>query len=115
MNLKTIILKRTIIIHLFLFFIIGSASSQEFQLKGIIIDANNKEAIPFATIIAYNNIELVDGTSADENGNFQLITNKTFTHFEIRFIGYKTLRLTFSEIENKKELVIVLHLSLIHI
>ena len=111
MNLKTIILKRTIIIHLFLFFIIGSASSQEFQLKGIIIDANNKEAIPFATIIAYNNIELVDGTSADENGNFQLITNKTFTHFEIRFIGYKTLRLTFSEIENKKELVIVLHID----
>ena len=104
-------MKRILILHLLLLFIVTSVSAQKTQLKGIVIDSITQETVPFAAIAIYNKIELVDGVSADENGKFQLNTSKAFTHLEVSFIGYETLRLTFSEIENKKELVIILRVD----
>ncbi|MEH6538354.1 MAG: TonB-dependent receptor [Psychroserpens sp.] len=101
-------MKRIITLLLFLFYITVSVSAQDAQLKGVVIDAITKEVIPFATIVIYNNIELIDGVSADENGKFQLQTNKTFKYLEVSFIGYETLRIISSEIKNQKELVMLL-------
>ncbi len=81
-----------------------SAFAQKTQLKGHVTDANTKENIPFATLVLYNNTKLVDGISADENGDFQLNTNQVFTYLEISFIGYKTLRLNIAELKGEKEL-----------
>jgi outer membrane receptor protein involved in Fe transport len=112
LNLKTIILKRILILHLLLLFIVVSVSAQKTQLKGIVIDSITQETVPFATIAIYNKIELVDGVSADENGKFQLNTSKAFTHLEVSFIGYETLRLMLSETENINEIIIVLNLDI---
>lgn len=112
MNFKANILKRIIILSIFLFFISISSSAQNTQLKGVVVDAAAKERIPFATIAIYNETELVDGVSADENGNFQLNLNKAFTYLEVSFIGYETLRLILSEIENLNEIVIALKVDI---
>ncbi len=101
-------MKRITILSIFLSIISVSASAQKIQFKGVVVDAITKERVPFATIATYNKIELVDGVSADENGNFQLNTNKTFTHLEVSFIGYETFRLNLSEIKDQKELLISL-------
>jgi hypothetical protein len=99
LNFITTILKRLIILSIFLIFITETTSAQNTILKGIVIDSITKERIPFATIVIYNKIELADGVSADKNGNFQLNTSHVFTHLEVSFIGYATLRLNLSEIE----------------
>jgi outer membrane receptor protein involved in Fe transport len=112
LNLKAINVKYIIILILFLLFVTLSASAQKIQLKGVVVTAVTKERIPFATIAIYNNIELVDGVSADENGNFQLKTNKVFTHLEISFIGYETVQLISSEIKNKNEMIISLSIDI---
>jgi len=85
-----------------------SVFAQKTQIKGVVIDANTQEKIPFATIAIYSQTDLVDGVSANENGVFQLATDKKFTHLEVSFIGYKTNRLQASEIVNKKEFTILL-------
>jgi outer membrane receptor protein involved in Fe transport len=82
--------------------------AQNLSLEGTIIDEETKETIAFATIALYNNSELVDGVSANEDGNFQLETSKTFTHLEVSFIGYKRVNLLLSNIENIKEIIISL-------
>ncbi len=96
---------------LLLLFINVSASAQKKTLKGIVIDSFSKETISFATIAIYNNLELVNGVSADENGKFQFNKNQVFTHLEISFIGYRTLRLNLSKINNQKELTIALEID----
>ncbi|MDO5970869.1 TonB-dependent receptor [Flavivirga aquimarina] len=105
-------MKRIFILPLLLLFIVVSVSAQKTQLKGIVIDSITQETIPFATIAIYNKIKLVDGVSADENGKFQLNTSKVFTHLEVSFIGYETLRLMLSETENINEIIIALKLDI---
>jgi len=80
--------------------------AQEIQIKGFIKDEITNEEIPFATIALFNEGEIVDGISSNENGEFQLKTDKKFTYIEVSFIGYNKKQLLFSEIINLKELVI---------
>jgi len=100
--------------HLFILFsllILTSGISvfaQKTQIKGVVIDAVTQEKISFATIAIYDQDKLVDGVSANENGIFQLKTNKEFTHLEVSFIGYKTMQVQASEIESQKEFTISL-------
>lgn len=91
--------------------ITSSVYAQSRRLKGTIIDNETKEAIAFATIAFYNNNELVDGISTDENGNFKLETNQIFTHLEVSFIGYKKVKLLLTDLENKKEIKISLSID----
>ncbi|MCF6360071.1 MAG: carboxypeptidase-like regulatory domain-containing protein, partial [Cyclobacteriaceae bacterium] len=96
---------------IFLVFILTcgvSVFAQKTQIKGVVIDAKTQEKVPFATIATYNQNELVDGVSANQNGVFQLKTDKELTHLEVSFIGYKTNRIQVSEIVNKRELTILL-------
>lgn len=77
--------------------------------QGEVKDITTREIIPFATIAVYNDKEeLVDGTSTNDNGQFQLRTDKVFTYFEASFIGYETFLIQFSEISDPLNIVIEL-------
>ncbi|WP_109438174.1 outer membrane beta-barrel family protein [Aquimarina sp. AU119] len=93
---------RTVVVMFFFF--IGSLimTSQEVRtFRGTVIDVVTKEIIPFATIAVYNDKnELLDGTSTNDRGHFQLKTNKRFTYFEISFIGYENFVKRLSEIND---------------
>lgn len=77
-------------------------------INGTVTDSNTEETIPFSTVSIYNNENLVDGVSTDENGKFELRIKKTFTHLKVSFIGYETLELSFDEIEDSNDLKIKL-------
>lgn len=66
---------------------------------GQVRDAQSMETIPFATVAVWHNDVLVDGVSTDEAGGFNLSVDKEFTHLEISFIGYETIKLPVSDIE----------------
>jgi len=80
--------------------------AQETQIKGIVKDEITQEEIAFATIALFNEGEIVDGISTNENGEFQLKTDKKFTYIEVSFIGYNKKQLLFSEIINLNNLII---------
>ncbi|EZH73336.1 hypothetical protein ATO12_20255 [Aquimarina atlantica] len=91
---------RTISFMLFFFIGLSIMSGQEItMLKGTVRDQTTQEVIPYATVAVYNNKgELVDGISTNDEGQFLLETDKTFTYFEVSFIGYKTASVQFSEV-----------------
>ncbi|WP_103068197.1 outer membrane beta-barrel family protein [Aquimarina sediminis] len=93
-----------------LFFVLNSGLvySQNTDIKGVVVDYITKEKIPFATIALYDNDQLVDGTSTDESGNFELTTSKTFTNIRASFIGYDSYTVQLSDVSNVEDLVISL-------
>ncbi|MDY7396997.1 hypothetical protein UMM65_17260 [Aureibaculum sp. 2210JD6-5] len=44
--------------------------------KGVVKHTASQESIPFATVAVYKNINLVDGVSTNDNGEFELKTQK---------------------------------------
>ena len=81
-------------------------SQKNLVYKGIVKDANTQEIIPYATVAIYNNINLIDGVSTNDDGEFQLKKNKDATHIEVSFIGYKTYILQISTINYSNAIVI---------
>jgi len=75
------------LIALFSVFNLHSIFSQSIQLRGIVVDAHNKEPIPFVSITAYNISTIVDGTSTSDIGVFNFKIKKIISHLEISFIG----------------------------
>ena len=76
---------------------------------GTVTDATTAEFIPFATIALYNDTLLVDGTSSDNQGKFRVTTTKEWTHLEVSFIGYETIKVELSTIELANEIQVILH------
>ncbi len=68
----------------------GNAQSNN-AIKGKVIDATTKEAIPYVTIVVKENNTIVSGGITDDNGNFSVekLAPKNYS-VEIQFIGYKT-------------------------
>lgn len=87
-------------------------SAQNGSFQGLVLDADSKETIPFATVAIYNNNILVNGTTTDENGQFKLKVEEAFTHFDISFIGYENTIVQFSEIEISKNIRFILKPSI---
>jgi len=85
-----------------------SIFSQSLQLKGVVVDAQSKETIPYVTITAYYETTIVDGISTSDSGSFNLKTNKKISHLEISFIGYQTQQLEIDLINDKKNMRIEL-------
>lgn len=88
---------------LFILFILSciatSFAQQTGSFKGIVLDGQTLEAIPFATVALFDNDLLVDGVSTNEMGRFEIATTTAFTHFEISFIGYKTATIALSVVD----------------
>ena len=104
---------RIIVLLILIGFTSLTIGAQTETYQGLVLDANSKETIPFATVAIYNNAILVNGTTTNENGQFKLKVEEVFSHFDISFIGYenevvrirqekrKTLiQITFKEITN---------------
>lgn len=67
------------------------AQSNKFQLKGRVLDATTKEAIPYVTVIA-NTAEktFVEGTATNDQGGYILDLPKGKYLLQFSFIGYQT-------------------------
>ncbi|MGV6846729.1 MAG: DUF5686 family protein [Lutibacter sp.] len=107
-------MKKNIVISVLLL-IIGVFSLQaQVRVKGKVVDKNN-QSVPFANIVFKGS---TTGTVSDENGNFYLQSDKTYTTLEVSFLGYETKEVTVKkrdlnliitlkeEAENLKEVVI---------
>lgn len=86
-------------------------SQKNLVYKGVVKDANTQESIPYATVAIYNNTNLIDGVSTNNDGEFQLKSNKDATHIEVSFIGYKTYILQISTITDANAIAINLQSS----
>ncbi len=104
-------MKKLVALVIFIAISSSNAQAQKIQLKGVVVDALTQEEIAFATIAVYDNLEIVDGNSADENGRFNLVTHKKLSHIEVSFIGYKRKQLRISDFENTNELRIELDID----
>ncbi|WP_419788768.1 DUF5686 family protein [Mucilaginibacter sp. X4EP1] len=62
--------------------------AQQTIVKGIITDARNHETMPAVTV-SFEGTTI--GTGSDNNGKYQLVTDKAVTHIKITTIGYKTV------------------------
>ncbi len=87
-------------IHLLFLFFTFSIQAQ-FQVNGIIKDANTKKALPFATITTTD----ANRTMADVDGKFSLISAKKITDFQVSYVGYAHSKII---IENEKSFYTVL-------
>ena len=80
--------------------------SQTREVQGIVLDESTREPLAYATIAIYNQANLLGGTSTDKNGKFTIMVKKSFSHFEISYIGYKTKKVEASEVLSTKALII---------
>ncbi len=74
----------------FMLFITAHGFGQKTEIKGVILDQQTNNPIPFATIAVFNKATIIDGTSTAENGTFELEIKKEYTSIAISFIGYQT-------------------------
>ena len=79
---------------------------ERFLLTGTIVDDNNQERLPFATV-TLRNIEtkaIVGGAVSDENGNFSVKSSVKSVEISIDYIGYQTLVFEQLNLGNKTSL-----------
>ena len=71
---------------------------------GTIIDERNNNPIPFATILIFDldTNQSMAGTTTDEDGRFNVVTNTLNFYIEVSFIGYETMKLSNFNIENNE-------------
>jgi hypothetical protein len=74
-------------------------------ISGKIIDANNKQGIPFA-FIGYENSN--NGTTADIDGDFKLKLDSSVSKLMVQIIGYHKTSVDCKTIDPEKELIIKL-------
>jgi outer membrane receptor protein involved in Fe transport len=82
-------MKQLIYLCLFTFSTILAGQS----LEGIVVDAATGQPVPFATISVFAGDQLVDGTTASEEGRFRQKLLRGATHIEVSFLAYKNQRL----------------------
>lgn len=82
------------------FFLFTLSLQAQFQVSGIIKDANTKKPLPYVTI---STGEI--NTIADEDGKFSFPSLHKITDFEVSYLGYTKLKIT---IENGKSFYTIL-------
>lgn len=97
-------MKKNIIVLMGLVCLAFSSFAQEAtKIQGVAIDKNTQETIPFVTITLYKDSLVVDGTVANENGNFNLKTDKVFSTIVFSFMGYESVVFKQNEIPKIKK------------
>lgn len=81
-------------------------SQQKYTLTATIIDKNNQDKLPFATVTLKdaNTQKLVGGAVSDENGNVRVESSAASILVQIDYIGYETLVFTKSNLTKKTAL-----------
>lgn len=77
-----------LIVLLFLLVLPAMAFGQITVVKGYVKDANSGERLPYVTV---NFVSSNVGTNTDENGYFELKTDKPYTQLQFSYVGYKTI------------------------
>ena len=80
-------LQKTLVFFLFISFYLMVQNASGQGLSGIILDVNG-EPVPFATVYVQ---ELHKGTTANEDGHFQLSLPPGVHELRFQYLGYKTL------------------------
>lgn len=63
------------------------------SLEGTVVEKSTGQPIPFATISVFSGEQLLDGSTATEEGHFRQKLPRGATHLEVSFLSYKSVRL----------------------
>jgi len=74
---------------IFILFLIGNMVQAQYHFTGVVKDSKTKAALPFATIITQNNLEVL----TDAKGIFNIDSNKPIINFRVSYIGYKSTQI----------------------
>ena len=77
----------------FLFLFFSFSIQAQFQINGIIKDADTKKPLPFATIATDENTTII----SDVDGKFKIVSLKKITAFEVSYIGYTKSTVTIED------------------
>lgn len=88
------------------FFTLGLNNLTAQLISGKVIDASNKQPIPFVFIGIENSHK---GTTADVDGNFKLKIDSTIKQLTVQIIGYEKLKINLSEADLSKPIIIKLN------
>jgi hypothetical protein len=78
---------------LFVIFLIPALVVAQTQLRGIVINAETKQPLPFATVQTNTN----SVTLTDVDGNFFINTNQAFTEVTILYVGFSKTTVSITE------------------
>ncbi len=98
---KKIIMKKIISLSLFTFFIINAAFSQQYIVKGAVLNDSTGEPIAAATIHPRNGKTII----TNSKGFFKLITNKEADTLSVTAVGYQPLTV-FTGKQNNGDMII---------
>lgn len=88
---ETLLIMKKVAILLVLFFVAFENSAQNIRIKGKVRDAETKNALEFANValLSPGDSAVVAGSMTDENGNFELASNRGEYILKIGFMGYR--------------------------
>lgn len=70
----------------FLFLLLSTSIFGQYKISGKVIDVKTKEPLAFVNIIVE---DLNAGTTTDIDGNFKIITKKSFSSIQLSYVGYE--------------------------
>lgn len=83
-----VVCPKNILSFLILLFLSGSVLSQDYQLKGKILDSLSREPLAFVNILANNG---PSGASTDIDGKFILKSKEPIRFIRISYVGYESI------------------------
>ena len=81
--------------HKFLFicfFLLSSFLNSQNIVNGSVFDKNTKESLIGSNVVVFLNNEIINGTTTDVNGYFEVKLNQGSYVFEFSFIGYENFK-----------------------
>ncbi len=76
--------------------------------EGQVIDSTTRKSIPYATVIFYNNQQLINGISTDDEGKFRINIPQALTHLEVSFVGYEKSIVSLADFLSRENPIILL-------
>ena len=84
-----------------LFTLTSFGQARQIVLSGTIIDAENNDPLPYATVSVYNrNGGLADGGIADENGIFKLNVSPNYYSLSFEYVGFESITTDVKQYKN---------------
>ncbi|MEK9603755.1 MAG: TonB-dependent receptor [Flavobacteriaceae bacterium] len=70
------------------------AQQNTFEIKGIVIDQESQQPIPYATVVLgdKSSLQPITGVTTAEDGSFSVLSSTKEIYLEISFIGYQTIK-----------------------
>ena len=97
-------LKNTLCIIVLFISVISFAQQNPILITGKVVEEETSESIPFATVAIYNNAsnELINGSTSDTDGNFNIKVKNPNFYISISFMGFETKKITDFKINNNQ-------------